>query len=68
MERVSFYKYLPEPVVTRITMFLRTEVFLTNDVIIKAGTSGDSMYFIVSGTVAIYSSMGKEVIGRNLAL
>ncbi|XP_048509724.1 potassium/sodium hyperpolarization-activated cyclic nucleotide-gated channel 4-like [Athalia rosae] len=61
VEKVTFFKCLPESVVSRIAMSLRTEIFLTNDVIIKAGTTGDSMYFIASGTVAIYTSLGKEV-------
>ncbi|XP_046753167.1 potassium/sodium hyperpolarization-activated cyclic nucleotide-gated channel 1-like [Diprion similis] len=61
VEKVTFFECLPEVVVSRIAMSLRTEVFLTNDIIFKAGTTGDAMYFIASGTVAIYTSLGKEV-------
>nr|XP_046492999.1 potassium/sodium hyperpolarization-activated cyclic nucleotide-gated channel 1-like [Neodiprion pinetum] len=61
VEKVTLFKCLPEALVSRIAMSLHTEVFLTNDIIFKAGTTGDTMYFIASGTVAIYTSLGKEV-------
>lgn len=61
VEKVTLFKDLPESVVSRIALSLRTEVFLANDIVIKAGTTGNTMYFIASGTVAIYTSLGKEV-------
>lgn len=40
---------------------LRSEIYLPNDIIIKAGTIGDCMYFISNGTVAISTATGHEV-------
>ncbi|KAI4470521.1 i[[h]] channel isoform e [Holotrichia oblita] len=34
---------------------------MTNDIIIKYATTGDCMYFIANGTVAIYSKAGREI-------
>lgn len=40
---------------------MKSEIYLTNDVIVRAGISGDSMYFISTGTIAVYTANGKEV-------
>lgn len=40
---------------------LKFELFLPNEVIIKAGTQGDCMFFLSSGTVAVLTPTGKEV-------
>lgn len=37
------------------------EIYLPNDVIIQSDTIGEAMYFISSGTVAVYTASGKEV-------
>ncbi|KAI4455004.1 i[[h]] channel isoform e [Holotrichia oblita] len=58
---VPILKDLPPLVRANIVPCLRPEVFLPNDIIIKAGTMGDCMYFIYSGTVAVYTPTGKEV-------
>lgn len=34
---------------------------MTGDEIVKAGTRGEALYFISSGTVAVYTAVGKEV-------
>jgi len=36
-------------------------IYLQGDIIYKARTEGDCMYFIVSGTVALITFAGKEV-------
>lgn len=41
---------------------LKSEVFLPNDIIVKAGTPGDCMYFLETGTVSVLTRNGKEVI------
>lgn len=40
---------------------LKSVVYLRGDVIYKAGTESDCMYFIASGTVALITFAGKEV-------
>lgn len=37
------------------------EVFLPNEIVIKAGTQGNSMYFLFTGTVCVLTPSGKEV-------
>ncbi|CAG9813020.1 unnamed protein product [Phaedon cochleariae] len=61
VENVIFFRNLPLNLLVRIISCLRIEVFLVNDVIIRANTPGASMYFISTGTVAIYTKSGKEV-------
>lgn len=62
VENVIFFRNLPLNLLVRIISCLRIEVYLVNDVIIRANTPGASMYFISTGTVAIYTKSGKEVI------
>lgn len=61
VENVDFFKDLPITLLLRIVASMRQEIFMTNDVIIKANTIGDCMYFISSGTVAILTKTGREV-------
>ena len=61
VENVQFFQNLPLPLIIRIVSALITEVFLVNDVIIKVGTHGECMYFIASGSVAVYTKSGHEV-------
>jgi hypothetical protein len=61
VENVTFFNPLPLALLTRIVALLKSEIFLTNDVIVRANQPGDCMYFIAIGTVAIYTSSGKEV-------
>jgi len=61
VENVTFFDNLPLTLLTRIVTLLKSEIFLTNDVIVRVNQPGDCMYFIASGTVAIYTGTGKEV-------
>jgi len=61
VENVTFFDNLPLALLTRIVTLLKSEIFLTNDVIVRVNQPGDCMYFIASGTVAIYTGTGKEV-------
>jgi len=61
VENVTFFSNLPLSLLTRIVALLKSEIFLPNDVIVRANQPGDCMYFIASGTVAIYTGSGKEV-------
>lgn len=58
---VELFKHLPETVVAQLVGTLRSEIFTIGDKVIEAGTRGDSLYFIVSGTLAVYNSTGTEV-------
>lgn len=58
---VELFRHLPKIVVTQLTEVLHSEIFITNDVLLKAGTRGEALYFIACGTVAVYNNVGKEV-------
>lgn len=40
---------------------MKLVIYLTEDIIYKAGTDSDYMYFIVSGTVVLITFSGREV-------
>ncbi|EZA51460.1 Potassium/sodium hyperpolarization-activated cyclic nucleotide-gated channel [Ooceraea biroi] len=61
VKNVELFKHLPEVVLTQLIGTVRSEIFMTNDVLITAGTNGDALYFIASGTVAVYNIMGREM-------
>ncbi|XP_058056794.1 potassium/sodium hyperpolarization-activated cyclic nucleotide-gated channel 1-like [Anopheles bellator] len=58
---VDIFKNLPYSILTDIVDCLQLEVYLEGDVIISAGSFGDSMYFLAAGTVAVYAMHGKEL-------
>jgi CRP-like cAMP-binding protein len=58
---VNIFEHLPQEILEDILSYLKQEIYLASDVIIKAGTVGDGMYFLSSGTVAVSSPSGKEV-------
>nr|CAI5844968.1 unnamed protein product [Callosobruchus analis] len=61
LDEVHVFRNVPGRLLNALVAKFRTEIFLTNDVIIVAGVPGDCMYFINYGTVAIYSLAGKEI-------
>jgi hypothetical protein len=61
-ENIHIFSELPQEALNKIISNLHTEVFLPHDIIIKAGCSGDCMYFLYSGTVAVLTPSGKEVV------
>lgn len=61
MNNVQIFQSLSRELVEEILHYLRPEIFLPNDLIVKAGADGDCMYFLASGTVAVISPSGKEV-------
>ncbi|XP_018568443.1 potassium/sodium hyperpolarization-activated cyclic nucleotide-gated channel 2-like [Anoplophora glabripennis] len=61
IEKVDFFRHLPENVLMKVVAQLKTEIYLAGDVIISAGTIGTSMFFIYHGTVAIFTPSGKEI-------
>ncbi|XP_018318299.1 potassium/sodium hyperpolarization-activated cyclic nucleotide-gated channel 1 [Mycetomoellerius zeteki] len=65
IENVAIFKNLPRNVLQSIVKNLKFELYLPNDVIIKAGTQGDCMFFLSSGTVAVLTPTGKEMCHLN---
>ncbi|KAJ8967633.1 hypothetical protein NQ314_002752 [Rhamnusium bicolor] len=61
LSNVSLFSELSPTEVKQIVKYLVPEIYLPNDIIVKCGTSGDSMYFLSSGTVAVYARSGKEI-------
>ncbi|KAK5640992.1 hypothetical protein RI129_009539 [Pyrocoelia pectoralis] len=61
VEKVEYFHNLPTELLLRIVECMKSEIFLSGDVIVKAGVVGDGMYFIASGTTAVYKHDGKEV-------
>lgn len=61
IDSAKLFQGIPKTIVGVIMGSLKHEVYLTDDVIIKAGSVGDSMFFIDRGTVAEVLSNGKEV-------
>ncbi|XP_017777441.1 PREDICTED: potassium/sodium hyperpolarization-activated cyclic nucleotide-gated channel 1-like [Nicrophorus vespilloides] len=61
IDSVPLLKDLPSEIISEVVHHLRHEVFLYNDIIVKAGAIGDCMYFISNGTVAVSTPTGKEI-------
>ncbi|XP_055638702.1 uncharacterized protein LOC129776839 [Toxorhynchites rutilus septentrionalis] len=61
VNNVELFRNFPHALIEGIVDRLKLEHFLENDVIIEAGSFGDAMYFIASGTAAVYSVGGKEL-------
>lgn len=58
---VYLFNDLPQNLIQEIVKSLTLEIFLPHEVILAADTEGDSMFFMASGTAAVYSVMGKEI-------
>lgn len=61
IQNVVLFRDLPRNALESIVVNLKMELYLPNDMIIKAGTQGDCMFFLASGTVAVLTPTGKEV-------
>lgn len=61
LNNVKLFGYLPQTVMPLLVRALRSEIFMSNDILVKANSNGDALYFIASGTVAVYNNVGKEV-------
>nr|CAI5817594.1 unnamed protein product [Callosobruchus analis] len=61
LEKVDFFRDVPSSILTKLFSKCKSEIFLTNDVIVVAGSPGQFMYFINFGTVAVYSTSGREI-------
>lgn len=61
IKNVSLFCQLNLLKISKIVNYLIPEIFLPHDVIVRARTYWKVMYFISSGTVAVYTRTGKEV-------
>lgn len=61
VENSPFFQHLPWYLVMRIISALRVELFSPNDAVLTFGEIGKSIYFITSGSVALYSPRGYEI-------
>ncbi|XP_053681754.1 potassium voltage-gated channel subfamily H member 1-like [Sabethes cyaneus] len=61
LKNVELFEDLPESLIEDIVDSLKYEIYLENDVITEAGTIGDALYLLASGTVAVYSREGTEL-------
>lgn len=61
LEKVMLFQDLPPSILIKLVTSMKSEIYLSSDVIVSAGTVGDSMFFILTGTVAVYTGSGKEI-------
>ncbi|XP_050306953.1 potassium/sodium hyperpolarization-activated cyclic nucleotide-gated channel 3-like [Anthonomus grandis grandis] len=61
IKNVSLFAQLPLEHLQLITSCLIQQMYLPSDMIVQSGTPGNCMYFIESGTVALYSPSGNEI-------
>ncbi|XP_044272547.1 potassium/sodium hyperpolarization-activated cyclic nucleotide-gated channel 1-like [Tribolium madens] len=61
VNNVQIFQSLTRELVEEILHHLKPEIYLPNDIIVKAGSEGDCMYFLASGTVSVVSPSGKEI-------
>nr|XP_022903133.1 potassium/sodium hyperpolarization-activated cyclic nucleotide-gated channel 2-like isoform X2 [Onthophagus taurus] len=61
VERVEFFKAMPMGLIMQIVSALQTEIYMVNDVVVKAKSPGTCMFFISSGCVACYTRNGVEL-------
>jgi Cyclic nucleotide-binding domain len=61
VENSPFFHHLPSYLIMRIISALSVELFSVNDIILNFGEIGKSIYFITSGSVALYTPGGWEL-------
>ena len=68
VENVAVFRNLPKDILASIVANLKFELYLPNDVIVKAGAQGDCMFFLASGSIAVFTPIGKEVSNFNIVV
>lgn len=61
VENSPFFENLPSYLVLKIVTALSVELYLEGDIVYTVGEVGSSVYFIISGSVAVYSPSEIEV-------
>lgn len=57
----SMFRDFPYPLILECASVLRMEIYLPNDIVAQVGKSGQFIFFISTGTIAMYTKAGKEV-------
>ncbi|XP_043477975.1 potassium/sodium hyperpolarization-activated cyclic nucleotide-gated channel 1-like [Leptopilina heterotoma] len=60
-DTVVLFQHLPQEIKIKVAESIEPKIYLPDDEIVKANTPGELFFYIVSGTVAVYSSKGKEI-------
>lgn len=63
VSKVPLFKDIPKEILVQIITRLKLEIFFPGDIIIRAGTIGDCMFFISSGAAEIIAESG-DVMNR----
>ncbi|KAG5325329.1 HCN2 protein, partial [Pseudoatta argentina] len=58
---VDLFKNLTEIIIAQFVGAIRSEIFMADDVLVRAGAHGDALYFIAYGTVVVYNGLEKEI-------
>lgn len=61
VRKVDILRNLPNDVLKKLVTRLKSQIYLSNDVVVVAGVLGNCMYFIHYGTVAVFTPSGKEM-------
>ncbi|KAG5885088.1 hypothetical protein JTB14_003962 [Gonioctena quinquepunctata] len=61
IQSVTILSELPKEVVKNVVSKLKMNIYMPNETILHSGAIGSNMYFISSGTVAVYTHSGREV-------
>ncbi|XP_028046927.1 potassium/sodium hyperpolarization-activated cyclic nucleotide-gated channel 1 [Monomorium pharaonis] len=61
LDNVELFGYLPRAVMAQLIGSVRSEIFMPDDTLVKAGARSDALYFIASGTVAVYNNVEEEI-------
>lgn len=59
VSKVPLFREIPRLILEQIVSCLKLEIFFPGDIIIQAGTFGECMFFISSGTAEIISASGE---------
>jgi hyperpolarization activated cyclic nucleotide-gated potassium channel 2 len=65
---VPMFRGIPHKLMENIVTSLKLELFYPGDIIIRAGATGDAMYFIAFGTAAVLSAEGALGLSSQLSL
>jgi hypothetical protein len=60
--KISLFGQMSDQVLEKAMTCLKFEVFFEGDMIIQAGEVGDAMYFIMTGTVAVFTPDGNSYL------
>ncbi|XP_034948283.1 potassium/sodium hyperpolarization-activated cyclic nucleotide-gated channel 4-like [Chelonus insularis] len=61
IKNVEFFKHLPDHAISQVIMYLKAEIYLTDDVLVEADSICDTMFYIICGTVAVYTKSKRRV-------